>query len=319
MGYDTSVTDQTFGEFTTFGDAAGAVMAMLDELHALDAWFITRARLDDWIVTHLHGTAPFAPGTKLPLDATARERILRGAAAKTRAERALEACVEEADRTSADPDHAFIGAPLIVRDELYGVLCGLDSRLISDEVRIDSPSVMTAARLLSTILRRELDAEELLRRAERAEAEALVDELTGLFNRRGWERLVDREEHRSARYAHGATVVMMDVDGLKAVNDQQGHAAGDALLIAVANAIRSVVREHDVAARLGGDEFALLAVEYDDDGRNGLRERLTGAFARDGLTVSVGFAQREYDGGISAAAERADAAMYQCKSARQTR
>jgi diguanylate cyclase (GGDEF)-like protein len=310
-------TDPAFGEFSTFGDAAGAVMSMLNELHALDAWFITRARLDDWIVTHLHGTAPFAPGATLPLGAIARERILRGTPSKTRAERALEACVEEAERSSADPDHAFIGAPLIVREELYGVLCGLDSRLITEEEPFDSPSIMVAARILSTILRRELDAEELLRRAERAEAEALVDELTGLFNRRGWDRLVEREETRSARYAHGATVVMMDVDGLKGVNDRQGHAAGDALLVAVADALRSVIRDHDVAARLGGDEFALLAVEYDDDGRFGLRERLEAEFARRGLTVSLGFARRQYHGGISAAIERADAAMYDCKSARQ--
>jgi diguanylate cyclase (GGDEF)-like protein len=310
-------TDAAFGEFPTFGDAASAVMSMLNELHALDAWFITRARLDDWIVTHLHGAAPFAPGAKLPVGAAARQRILQGAPTKTRAERALEACVEGADRSSADPDHAFIGAPLIVRDELYGVLCGLDSRLISEELQIDSPSVMAAARILSTILRRELDAEELLRRAERAEAEALVDELTGLFNRRGWDRLVEREENRSARYAHGATVVMMDVDGLKGVNDQQGHAAGDALLVAVADAIRAVIRDHDVAARLGGDEFALLAVEVDDEGGFGLRARLEAEFSRRGLTVSLGVSQREYDGGISTAIERADAAMYDCKSARK--
>jgi len=108
------------------------------------------------------------------------------------------------------------------------------------------------------------------------------------------------------------------VDGLKVVNDQQGHAAGDALLISVADAIRTVIRDHDVAARLGGDEYALLAVEYDDDGHYGLRERLEGEFERRGLTVSLGFAQRQFDGGISAAIERADAAMYQCKAARRT-
>jgi len=292
-------------------------MSLLNELHSIDAWFITRARLDDWIVTQLHGAAPFAPGAKAPVGAAARGRILHGASAKTRAERALEAAVEGADRSSADPDHAFFGAPLIVRDELYGVLCGLDSRRISEEVEIDFASVMSAARILSTILRRELDAEELQRRAERAEAEALVDELTGLFNRRGWDRLVEREENRSARYAHGATVVMMDVDGLKGVNDRQGHAAGDLLLVAVANAIRTVIREHDVAARLGGDEFALLAVEFEDDGRFGLRDRLEAEFAQQGLTVSLGFARREYDGGISAAIERADAAMYECKATRR--
>jgi len=310
-------TDAAFGEFSTFGDAADAIISMLNELHAIDAWFITRARLDDWIVTHLYGNASFAPGETLPVGAAARKRILNGAFAKTHAERELEACVERAERSSADPAHAFIGAPLIVRDELYGVLCGLDTRLMAEDAHFDSPSVMAAARILSTILRRQLDAEESLRRAERAEAEALVDELTGLFNRRGWARLVDREEHRSERYAHGATVVMMDVDGLKNVNDERGHAAGDAFLVTVADAIRTVIRDHDVAARLGGDEFALLAVEYDDAASSSLRDRLEAEFARRGLGVSLGVAQRQHDGGIKRAIERADAAMYRCKSARR--
>jgi diguanylate cyclase (GGDEF)-like protein len=309
-------TDPAFGEFSSFGEAAAAVMSMLNQLHALDAWFITRARLDDWIVMHLHGSAPYAAGSKLPISAAARGRILDRERWKTPAELALETCVASSERSSADPDHAFIGAPLIVRDELYGVLCGLDARLISGELTVDASSVAAAARLLSTILRRELDAEESLRRAERAEAEALVDELTGLFNRRGWDRLVEREEHRSARYGHGATVIMMDVDGLKGVNDGLGHAAGDALLVAVADAVRAVVRDHDVAARLGGDEFALLAVEYDEDGRSEIRTRLEAEFAHRGLRVSLGIAQREYDGGIGAAIERADAAMYDCKFTR---
>jgi diguanylate cyclase (GGDEF)-like protein len=232
------------------------------------------------------------------------------------AERTFEACFEGLERTPADlAGPAFIGAPLVVRDELYGVLCGFGSRLTGDDAHHDSPSVMSAARILSTILHRELDAEESLRRAERAEAEALVDELTGLFNRRGWERLIEREEARSMRYGHGATVVMMDVDGLKRMNDQHGHTAGDRVLIGVAGALRSVIRENDVAARLGGDEFAILAVEYDDDGRYGLFERLKGAFTAQGLTVSLGFAQREHRGGIAAAIQRADAAMYEYKVA----
>jgi diguanylate cyclase len=310
-------TETDFGEFSTFGDAAAALMAMLNQLHALDAWFITRARLDDWIVTHLYGDAAYLPGQRVPVAPAERERILRGVPKKTNAESALDAYVGGLEGRPPDqPGVTLIGAPLVVRDELYGVLCGIASSPAGSGLDHDWPSVMAAARILSTILRRELEAEELLRRAERAEAEALVDELTGLFNRRGWERLVEREEARSMRYGHAATVVIMDVDGLKSVNDQQGHAAGDRILTGVAAALRTVIREHDVAARLGGDEFGILAVEYDDDGRCGLFERLQHAFAGHGLTVSLGLDRREHQGGIAAAIVRADAAMYAYKAAR---
>lgn len=289
---------------------------MLTELHVLDAWFITRIRLDDWIVTHLCGNAPFERGHALRLPSAMRERIVRDRLPASGIETEFEALAERTgeDKTVVAP--AFVGAPLVVRDQLFGVLCGIDMTATAHEAHRHSPHLMTAARILSTILRDELENEELVRRAERAEAEALVDDLTGLFNRRGWDRLVEREEARSARYGHAATIFMMDVDGLKQKNDAEGHAAGDDLLRRVADAVRSVIREHDVAARLGGDEFAVLAVESDDDQAHTLQTRFEAAFAAAGVTLSIGSAPRDFKGGIAGAVDQADAAMYECKAAR---
>lgn len=292
-------------------------MDMLSELQVLDAWFITRIRLDDWIVTHLCGNAPFERGHALRLPSAMREQIVRGRLPASGVETELEALAERTGEDKAVVAPAFVGAPLVVHDQLFGVLCGLDMTARLAETNRDSPHLMTAARILSTILRDELENEELLRRAERAEAEALVDELTGLFNRRGWDRLVEREEARSARYGHAATIFMMDVDGLKHKNDAEGHIAGDDLLRRVADALRSVIREQDVAARLGGDEFAVLAVEIDDEHAGPLQDRFEAAFAGAGVTLSIGSAPRDYRGGIAAAVEQADAAMYRCKAAHQ--
>lgn len=294
-------------------------MDMLNALHVLDAWFVTRFKLDEWIVTHLRGTAPFGRGHALIVPAATRELMLRGRPAKSRAETELEAVAERTSITRMPDNYDVVGAPLVVRDQLFGVLCGLDTTSSFREKHGDSPHVMTAARILSTILRSELEREELLRRAERAEDDALVDELTGLFNRRGWDRLTEREETRSARYGHSATVFMMDVDGLKRKNDEEGHQAGDELLRRVADAMRSVVREHDVAARLGGDEFAVLAVETDDDESAGLQTRLEAAFEAAGVQLSIGAAHRDFNGGIADAVDRADAAMYRSKAARGRR
>jgi diguanylate cyclase (GGDEF)-like protein len=289
---------------------------MLHELHVLDAWFVTRIRLDEWIVTHLRGNAPFQRGQALAVPAAMREKMLRGQQTKSRAEAELEAAAGQVAAQRIPDEHTFIGAPLVVRDQLFGVLCGLDTTSSMTAAHHESPHLMTAARILSTILRNELENEELVRRAERAEADALVDELTGLFNRRGWDRLTEREEARSSRYGHGATVFMMDVDGLKRKNDMEGHLAGDDLLRRVADAVRSVIREHDVAARLGGDEFAVLAVESDDEQSRGLLKRLEAAFEAAGVNLSIGTAHRSYEGGIADAVDRADAAMYQRKASR---
>jgi diguanylate cyclase (GGDEF)-like protein len=291
-------------------------MEMLNAVHGLNAWYVTRIRLDEWIVTHLRGESAYARGDALPLTLASREQILTGVRRGTDAERRLEALSQRRGIPAVVPEQRYIGAPLIIDDELYGALCGLDTRAVRPDGDDRLPALATAARLLSTILRNELDAEELQRRVERAEADALVDELTGLFNRRGWDRLVEREEARAERYSHAATVFMMDVDGLKRKNDEQGHAAGDGLLRVVADAIRSVIREHDVAARLGGDEFAVLAVESDQAAARALYERLEAAFAAAGAALSIGVAYRERSGGLPAAVDRADAAMYERKAER---
>jgi diguanylate cyclase (GGDEF)-like protein/PAS domain S-box-containing protein len=86
------------------------------------------------------------------------------------------------------------------------------------------------------------------------------DELTGLLNRRGFFAMVGETRRRARRDGAQVLVMYLDVDGLKRVNDEMGHAAGDATLIATADALRLAFREEDVLARLGGDEFVALAV-----------------------------------------------------------
>jgi diguanylate cyclase (GGDEF)-like protein len=92
----------------------------------------------------------------------------------------------------------------------------------------------------------------------RLEEVASMDFLTGVGNRRSFERDLRREMGRNARHGAGFAVVVIDVDGLKVVNDTEGHAAGDARLRAVAGTVQRSVRREDTVYRIGGDEFAVL-------------------------------------------------------------
>ena len=87
-----------------------------------------------------------------------------------------------------------------------------------------------------------------------------VDELTGLLNRRGFFARVDEMRRRARRTSRQVLLMYFDVDGLKGVNDELGHAEGDRLLVAAADVLRATVRERDVVARLGGDEFVAMAL-----------------------------------------------------------
>jgi len=102
---------------------------------------------------------------------------------------------------------------------------------------------------------------------------AFEDVMTGLGNRRAFERDLEQSLARASQDGTGLTMVIADIDGLKRLNDEQGHARGDALLVALAAAMRECCRASDTAYRLGGDEFALLLPETGQEAYGPLKTR----------------------------------------------
>jgi diguanylate cyclase (GGDEF)-like protein len=157
--------------------------------------------------------------------------------------------------------------------------------------------LLTACRLLAGIVRLRGELAEGQRAERQLEREAHLDPLTQLPNLRAWsEELAARlSRARSTRQPLGVAIV--DVDHFKQINDGWGHAAGDQLLIATAQALRQSLRQEDFVARLGGDEFGLLLSGLDADGVKGVLERvhaeLPGRIAsrsRQVASVTIGYA-----------------------------
>ena len=103
------------------------------------------------------------------------------------------------------------------------------------------------------------DISERQREVRRLQELTLRDELTGLFNRRGFEVMLPEQAKRSKRSGRPVIVVYGDIDRFKSLNDTYGHERGDDVLVAVAAALRTAFRETDLIARLGGDEFCVIA------------------------------------------------------------
>jgi diguanylate cyclase (GGDEF)-like protein len=167
-------------------------------------------------------------------------------------------------------------------------------------------------------------AEALLQsRARELETQAYTDPLTGLGNLRLLQRELGGLIELYKRYRHPFALLLLDVDGLKRINDAHGHPAGDRVLVKVAVSVRRAVRTVDVAARLGGDEFCVLAPEQDVKGAAALAERLAAAVTNevaspDGgpVGISVGVAAcPEHGEGADVLVETADRAMYVAKAA----
>jgi len=170
-------------------------------------------------------------------------------------------------------------------------------------------------------------AHDALGRAhERLRVQAATDALTGLSNRLHFEETLTARIEEAARYAQPLSVLLLDLDGFKMINDAYGHAAGDTVLAAVGATLRRELRASDLPARLGGDEFVALLPHTDAASALALAERIRAAIAAIGAPVgttivrpaaSVGVASTEGHAGIDGAAlvAAADQAAYAAKAA----
>ncbi len=167
-------------------------------------------------------------------------------------------------------------------------------------------------------------AERLMEHKVRLEELSSHDGLTGLYNRREFENRLREEVQRARRYSKSLSVMMLDLDHFKSINDRYGHQAGDEALIAVADLIRLNARPMDVVCRYGGEELAVILPETDGSGAGIVAERVRAAVAESltttaqgdeiQVTVSIGFATFPQDGDTGAELVRAaDKALYAAK------
>jgi len=215
---------------------------------------------------------------------------------------------------------AVVAFPLSCRGRKVGALIGLDRLASAREPRL-SVSMLRAVRILLEPAAVALDNAILLKRAE---ALSVTDDLTNLFNSRYLNIVLRRETKRASRNGRPLSLLFIDLDGFKGVNDTHGHLFGSRALVEAAAVIRGSARETDVVARFGGDEFALVLPDTGGEGAFAVGERIRDRIADhkflagDGLdihlTASVGVATLP---DVAASAEElvqaADKAMYQVK------
>jgi diguanylate cyclase (GGDEF)-like protein len=226
------------------------------------------------------------------------------------------------DRTDQAGSGTAVALPLACRGHLVGVLVAVDPQ--------PSRSIPSLGQSLTLVLRAILEpaaiALDNALAVQRAEALSVTDDLTRLYNSRYLNLVLRREAKRAARNGRPLSLLFIDLDGFKDVNDSYGHLAGSKALVEAAAIIRGCARETDVVARFGGDEFSLV---LPDTGRDGavsvatrIRERLSAShfLTSDGLSVhltaSIGVATLpDVAGSAEELLRAADAAMYRVKTA----
>jgi diguanylate cyclase (GGDEF)-like protein len=215
------------------------------------------------------------------------------------------------------PDGAVLealGVPLVGRSGRIGWL-GIFSR--DPDVRFGDDDVAR----LEELAERVAPAIENARRFREARQLADLDALTGLHNRRYFHETLAREVERAQRYQRRLSLVLVDVDGFKEINDRIGHLAGDAVLAEIGARIRKVVRSADIPCRVGGDELAVIVPEVEVGQARQLVGRIQRAvssqpIARAGrVRVSAGVGDLQPNDTATTLFERADESLYTAKHA----
>ncbi|CAN7273030.1 sensor domain-containing diguanylate cyclase [Pseudoduganella sp. LjRoot289] len=303
-----------------FASASQACLAFLRERLGFRSWMVTRTEGEDWIVLSADDEGyGIKAGQVFRWSDTCCSRMVLGQGPNV-APDAREVPVYARSPFGRQFDiGAYIGVPLRRADgSLFGTLCAIDPRPQPSGIVEEQPMLELMAGLLGSLLSAELAGAGALRRAERAETEAMRDPLTHLYNRRGWTMLLNREEERCQRYGHPACVVSIDVDDIQWINETEGDAAGDMLLERAGVALTSLARGSDVVARLDGDEFAMLLMECDIYDGRAMLQRVEATLAHYGVKASLGVAVRQPGYDLNETFALADAEMAAAKRSRKT-
>jgi diguanylate cyclase (GGDEF)-like protein len=292
------------------------VSESFDRLADLLSQFVSQVTNYRWIAVLRHEPARLGIHT----NALTREQALKEAFEAFELEPETPTFVIEDDDAAQDAE-----GPAAMREDIY-----FGDRAIgmfalaprAPEHRNDRVLVGTIARELAGALRMATLVEE-------SRWMATTDALTGLLNRRAFLESTTREVARAKRYNEHLSVVLLDVDHFKHINDKRGHAAGDIVLSAVGKLLNRTLRTCDIVARWGGEEFVLVLPNTSLAGGEEVAERVRGelcsANIKDGIgdviPVTASFGVATYGGGetLEQVIDRADRAMYLAKSGGRNR
>jgi diguanylate cyclase (GGDEF)-like protein len=212
------------------------------------------------------------------------------------------------DHLVSAPPVAAMGLPLVARGTVIGAVVGL-----ADELSAVAPCYAGAPRqALAMLLEPAAVALDNARRIAQAEAMSVTDDLTRLYNARYLKQALTREVKRVARSGQDLSVIFLDLDGFKNVNDRHGHLRGSRTLVEFAGILRGCARETDILARYGGDEFALVLPDTGGAGALNVGDRIRARVAAHVFLTGEGLSVRLTTS--IALLQAADQAMYWVKA-----
>lgn len=305
--------------FSTLNESLEALVACLRLAIPFKLWMVTRVSGDDWSILFANDEENrIERGTVLKWSDSFCSRMVKEEGPRFAPDAQLIPSYREAPINDVFQIGAYIGQPLVSdTDVLYGTLCAVDPEPKQEFTPEQRELVVLISRTMSTMLSAWTKIEESRQTEAKLRYQAHTDALTGLANRQAWELLIAEENDSLSKLGDNALVMLIDLDGLKAANDNFGHAEGDRYIIKAAHVLRGLVREQDFVARIGGDEFAIFIRSVEKEQGGIMSDRIRVELHRAGVEASIGFASYLSHCDLREALRAADMLMYEQKALRK--
>ena len=278
--------------YRTFQEAARETVTALQAMTGMGLWMVTRTRGNDWIVLQAADTKyQVRCGQVFRWADSFCSRMVRGEGPRVAPASADVPAYAAAPIGEQIPIGSYVGTPLTAADGgLFGTLCAIDPDPKSPDLARFEPAVRLAGKLLSTVLRAELAAEQAQRRADRLAAEGLHDDASGRLNAAGWARAVEAEQARCAAYGHACGILAVRVRGCDARDTGRSQRTLEAMVGEAVAALNGALRPLDVVARVGKSEAAVLLPHADEAAANAAAAAVVAHLLAGGFVAAVGAA-----------------------------
>jgi len=308
------------GRFLPYGSlksALAAQLGILNQIMPMDCWMVTRLIDGEQRVVKALGNQTFKviDGISWAWEGTLCSKLAAHPEHALYLPDVNQSVYRDLPVPRKNAVRAYFGVPVMLDTRTtLGTICAINAQPKPWREDTDLASIERCVRTIASLVSFQVRIERSMMIADHERQRASLDPLTGIANRLGWEDYANAIEPLLPELGHRAAMAFIDLDDLKLVNDQLGHAHGDVLLKQAVAALRKRLSPQDFIARLGGDEFAVLLMNCSAN-INGFALELEQGLRQDGIHASVGIARVQETGGLRQALALADKRMYESKLA----